>query len=328
MMREPSSTVALVQPPSWLLDLIRCPACGSRLQSDGDQRLACVSCHAPVPVRDGIPTFVGDASDDVSRRTQSSFGYEWTQFSDWQPSGATNFADYFADFDLGSIRSATVLDAGCGMGRHARFVAPHANRLVAVDFSAAIDSAARNLSAFPNVACVRADLRALPFADASFDFIYSLGVLHHLADTEAAVRVLVAKLRPAGRLRLYVYWTRTGWTRALLSIVSAVRRLTTRLPHGILRAACWVLSAALFAGVVLPYRLLLRAGISLPPRAPFIVYTKYPFRVLYNDQFDRFSAPIEKRYTAGQARRLLESAGLEDVRVVERFGWIVEGRKP
>ena len=48
----------------------------------------------------------------------------------------------------------------------------------------------------------------------------------------------------------------------------------------------------------------------------------------YTLMVDIDTAPIEKRYTADQARRLLESAGVEDVRVIERYGWIVEGRKP
>jgi hypothetical protein len=55
------------------------------------------------------------------------------------------------------------------------------------------------------------------------------------------------------------------------------------------------------------------------------VYAKYGFTVLFNDQFDRFSAPIEKRYTREEVQELLESAGLTDVRVHPRFGWIGDG---
>jgi len=322
-------TMAIAAPArqTWLLDLLECRRCAGRFVAR-DAALVCAGCGERVPVRDGIPIFVETAADPVSRQTQSSFGYEWTQFDDWRPSGHTNFADYFDGFDLGSLAGAAVLDAGCGMGRHARFIAPHAARLVACDFSAAIDAAARNLAEFPNVACVRADIQALPFGDGSLDLIYSLGVLHHLADTSSAIRSLVRKLRAGGRLRIYVYWSQSGLTRRLLQLVGAARRVTIRLPHPILRSLCWALSIGLTAAVITPYRILSRLGIRLPDRAPLVVYTKYPFRVLYNDQFDRFSAPIEKRYTADEARALLESAGLTGVRVIERFGWIVEGRKP
>ena len=60
---------------------------------------------------------------------------------------------------------------------------------------------------------------------------------------------------------------------------------------------------------------------------PLFVYSKYPFQVLYNDQFDRFSAPIEKRYDADEVERLLEAAGLDAVEVRPCFGWIGEGTK-
>ena len=213
------------------------------------------------------------------------------------------------------------------MGRHARQIAPHAGEVVAVDFSRAIDQAARNTAALGNVHCIQADLLALPLASNAFDFVYSLGVLHHLAATERALAGLVDKVRPGGRLRIYLYWKRHGWQGWLLALVTLARRATVRMPFALLRALCWLLSLALFAGVVLPYRLLSRLGVRRHEHWPLFVYTKYPFTVLYNDQFDRFSAPIEKRYDADEVRRLLERAGLRDVSVRPCFGWVGEGTK-
>ena len=77
--------------------------------------------------------------------------------------------------------------------------------------------------------------------------------------------------------------------------------------------------------MVVPYRILARVGIRVSEMSPLFVYTKYPFRILYNDQFDRFSAPLEKRYTADEARALVASAGLRHIRVEARFGWLVDG---
>ena len=61
---------------------------------------------------------------------------------------------------------------------------------------------------------------------------------------------------------------------------------------------------------------------------PLYVYSKYPLNVLYNDQFDRFSAPIEKRYDPDEVRALLERAGLVNIVVRPCFGWIADGIKP
>jgi SAM-dependent methyltransferase len=313
---------------SLALPLLRCVRCRGPLDlgtAGGPEHLECARCGHRVPVREGIPRFVETPEDDLARRTQASFGYEWTQFDDWQPSGSTNFQDYFHGIELASLAGARVLDGGCGMGRHARQLAPHCRMILAVDFSQAVEAAARNFRDLPNVAVVQGDLTALPVADGAFDFVYSMGVVHHLADTEGVVRALAQKLRPGGRLRLYLYWQRQGWTGRALAVVSAVRRVTTRLPFPLLKALCWVLSVFLYAGVVLPYRLLARLGVPASESWPLFVYTKYPFTVLYNDQFDRFSAPLEKRYTEAEARRLLEQAGLHDVRSHAMFGWLVDG---
>ena len=314
-----------------VLQLLRCSSCGSTLDADARagamDALVCRGCGRRVPFINGIPRFVEAPADAIAKRTQASFGYEWSHFNDWRQSGETNFNDYFQSFDLASLHGRLVLDAGCGMGRHARQVAAFAGHIVAFDFSQAIDAARRNVDGLGNVDCIQGDIMALPFADDSFDFIYSLGVLHHLSDTERALASLVRKLRPGGTLRIYLYWKRHAWQGRLLSLVTAARRITTRMPFGLLRLACWGLSVALYAGVVLPYRALSAMGVSRHQAWPLFVYSKYPFQVLYNDQFDRFSAPIEKRYDADEVRQLLERAGLRDVAVRPCFGWIADGTR-
>lgn len=321
-----------------LLEFLCCPTCRSELSSVATRgsaidQLWCPHCGQTTLVRDGIPRFVkqgdlGQRGSSTAARTQSSFGYEWTHFNDWTKSGATNFNDYFGNFDLEWLRGRTVLDAGCGMGRHARQTALFAKTVIAVDFSIAIDQAARNVSDRPNVHCVQADLICLPVPDQACDFVYSLGVLHHLDDTLGALRELVRVLKPGGRLRLYLYWKRDGLAGLLLTLVTLARLVTTRLPFAVLRWLCLVLSVGLFIGVVLPYRLLLKLGVSVNSSWPLSVYTKYPFTILYNDQFDRFSAPLEKRYNEADVRALFEAAGLTGVRVHACFGWIADGVKP
>jgi len=316
-----------------LVSWLRCPSCAASLKSgvsaDGwSGAVTCTNCGLHAPVRDGIPRFVDVPEDETARRTQASFGYEWTHFDDWTQSGETNFNDYFQGLDLSSLRRSLVLDAGCGMGRHARQVAPFARRVIAVDFSRAIDRAAQNTAELNNVDCIQGDLLALPLADGTFDLVYSMGVLHHLHDTHGALSALVRKLRPGGKIRIYLYWKRHGWKGRVLTLVTAVRRLTTQMPFPALRLFCRVLSVGLFVGVVLPYRALSAGGLRRLQEWPLFVYTKYPFNVLYNDQFDRFSAPIEKRYEPDEVRRLLESAGLQDVHVRACFGWLADGVKP
>jgi len=312
-----------------LAAVLRCPACGGALSATtGDRALGCGACGLRAPIVNGIPRFVDTPADETARRTQASFGYEWTHFNDWRQSGETNFNDYFQGLDFEALRSALVLDAGCGMGRHARQIARFARQVVAIDFSRAIDQAAANTADAGNVDCVQADLLALPLAAESFDFVYSLGVLHHLDRTEQALAGLVRALKPGGRIRIYLYWKRHGWKGRLLDAVTVARRVTTRMPFPVLRGFCRILSYGLFGGVVLPYRALSMAGVRAVQEWPLFVYSKYPLNVLFNDQFDRFSAPIEKRYEPEEVRALLERAGLVSITVRPCFGWIADGTKP
>ena len=318
-----------VTTPDRLLELLRCPKCRSALDRVDPGQLRCRQCGSTTAIVNGIPRFVSDDDFDATEadaRTRASFGYEWTHFHDWKPSERT-FGDYFSNFDLEWLRGRLVLDAGCGMGRHARQIAPFADTVVAVDFSAAINEAARNVADQPNVQCVQGDLTRLPVAEGAFDFVFSMGVLHHLEDTAGALRGLVRALKPGGRLRLYLYWKRTGLAGGLLLPVTFARRFTTRFPFPVLRVLCWGLSVALMAGVILPYRLLAALGVNVGETWPLAIYVKYPFNVLYNDQFDRFSAPIEKRYSEEEVRALLASAGLNDIRVHSKYGWIADGVK-
>jgi SAM-dependent methyltransferase len=156
-------------------------------------------------------------------------------------------------------------------------------------------------------------------------------VLHHLPDTERALRGLVRYVRPGGLLHVYLYWDppRRGH-RLILRGVTLARRVTTRLPHRLLHIACYPLAAFLFATIILPYRVmrrfprLKRIADALPLKA----YADYPFGVLVNDQFDRFSAPVERRFTRAEAERMMRDAGLVDVVVLPNNGWVCDGRRP
>jgi hypothetical protein len=66
-----------------------------------------------------------------------------------------------------------------------------------------------------------------------------------------------------------------------------------------LKMVAWTTSVLLAGGVV-PYELLARAGATIKPHWPLPVYAKYPFKVLYDDQFNRLFAPLEKHYEAAE----------------------------
>ena len=264
---------------------------------------------------------------DVKQQTADSFAYEWESFGALRDQWRKNFADYMHPHPPASFANRLVLDVGAGSGRHAFHAAEQGARVVAVDLGRSIDVARANLS--PEVMTVQADAEQLPFAPGAFDFVMSIGVLHHLPDPQRALERIVPLAGSGGHVHIYLYWVpEHAWQAHVLRVVSAVRSVTVRLPHRVLHALCVPLAASLALTVVWPYGVLRRI-----PRLqawaeafPLKTYADYPFGVLVNDQFDRFSAPLERRYDRAEVVAMLERAGLTDVRVIANHGWIGDGR--
>jgi SAM-dependent methyltransferase len=320
-----------------LLALLQCPLCAAALNVSEAQ----ASCgRHTFPVEGGIPRLLppdlmeardGHDSSDLRARTYRSFGFEWRSFSTQVPAYRDNFEWYTEPLRGIPLRNSLVLDAGCGMGRHTHHFLREGASVVALDASAAIDVAARNNDGSAAL-FLQADILHLPLKAESFDVACCLGVLHHIEDTEEGLRSLVRVTRPGGWVLVYLYHDPSefgSWRGALLRLVSAARRITTRLPLGVLRALTWLLSVALFVAYIGPVKILSRISrrrfmLSLP----LGLYVEYPFVVLWNDQFDRFSAPIEKRYRRAEATALMRGAGLTDVRILGGHGWRAAGRRP
>jgi ubiquinone/menaquinone biosynthesis C-methylase UbiE/uncharacterized protein YbaR (Trm112 family) len=316
---------------------LRCIECGGRLAVTDERALSCQRCGERYPVERGSvrmlpPNLRGDPVEDeaaVRRRVADSFAYEWAHFGAMRPEWQLNFNDYMQPHTPEYFDGISVLDVGTGSGRHARVAARLGARVAAIDVGDSIDVARRNLP--DEVLTVQADAEALPFEESSFDLVMSIGVLHHLPDPGRALKGLVRFAKPGGTVHVYLYWQPPNRAhRAILRAVSAVRRLTTRMPHRLLHALCYPLAILLYALVVAPYRLLRRVA-ALRPLAeamPLKAYADYPFGVLVSDQFDRFSAPIERRFTKDEVEHLMHQAGLEGITVLAHHGWIAEGRRP
>lgn len=112
----------------------------------------------------------------------------------------------FARFQDGTDRD--VLEIGVGMGAdHLEWARSRPRRLAGVDLTPrAVSWTTRRLATSGFASEVRAgDAENLPFADGSFDIVYSWGVLHHSPDTPQAFREAHRVLRPGGTLRAMIY---------------------------------------------------------------------------------------------------------------------------
>jgi SAM-dependent methyltransferase len=173
-------------------------------------------------------------------RTKAAYGLQWDRFRIIRPEEDRVTFRNRTRLESADLEGKVVLDAGCGMGRYLRIAAESpAKLIVGLELSRAV-AAARELTAgLTRVAVLRGDLLRLPFAPASFDVIYSLGVIDHTPDPRATFRELARLLKPGGQIVVWVY----PRERAIVEwVMDLERAISTRLPIGVLEPLCHLLA--------------------------------------------------------------------------------------
>ncbi len=325
-----------------LLELLRCPACGQTFRIvEGDVRqgelsegaLQCEgACRRRVPVRDGVPRMVVDASlGSQERLTKDRFGYQWTHFGKEPETFEANFLAYLDPVPPSFFQGKLGLDAGCGFGRHIYQASRFGAEMVGLDMSAAIDVTRRATAALPNVHLVQGDLLNPPLPERTFDFVYSLGVLHHLPEPQRGFESIVRLVKPGGMVMIWVYSTSRRWTNLMLE---SMRAVTTRLGPRTLHVISWVATVIdrVIGLVYRGLRCLPLVGVWVERWTPERIrrYSGFPFGVCLADWFDRLAAPIRYYYDPPALQAWAEAVGLQDVRIAatEAYGWRLHGTVP
>lgn len=279
------------------------------------------------------------SSDDrpptnVHTETVQSFGDEWGRFDQTALPAAEArniFAEYFAIFPWAVLpEAAQGFDMGCGSGRWARFVAPRVGHLHCVDPSSAIDVARKNLAGADNVTFHQASVDDSPLPPNSQDFGYSLGVLHHIPDTEDGIRKCVALLKPNAPFLVYLYYAfdnRSWLFRSIWHCSDVLRRTICRLPPVVKHMVTDVLAALVYWPLARTSWLLEKLGIPISG-IPLSCYRKRSFYTMRTDSRDRFGTPLEHRYTRQQIEAMMQRAGLRDIRFSDKAPyWCAVGVK-
>jgi len=279
------------------------------------------------------------ASDNVDPAVARGFGEEWSTFRQDEDHLSAQqrreiFDDYFRIFPWAALPpgGGTGIDVGCGTGRWSMLVAPRVAHLHLLDASPqALAVARENLKAAGNVSFHVASVAAIPLPDASLDFAYSLGVLHHVPDTQAAINAIAAKLKPGAPFLIYLYYAldnRPAWYRMLWRLSNLGRLVISRLPHGLRYVVSQVIAALVYWPLARLATLLSRLGRS-PRGLPLAYYADKSFYVMRTDAYDRFCTRLEKRFTRPRIEAMLTRAGFVDIRFSDREPfWCAVGIKP
>ncbi len=260
------------------------------------------------------------ASTNADSKVIDDFGTEWSTFDQSCLTDSERlplFDQYFAIFPWERLGADAVgFDLGCGSGRWALVVAPRVGHLHCIDPSRAIEVATRNLQHVPNCSFHQTTVDAIPLADGSMDFGYSLGVLHHVPDTQQAIIDCARKLKRGAPLLLYLYYAfdnQPRWYRLLWQISDVVRRAVSSQPAALKYAASQVLALSVYWPLARTARLLARAGVSVHS-FPLGAYADRSFYTMRTDALDKFGTRLEQRFTRARIQQMMETAGLADIR--------------
>lgn len=145
--------------------------------------------------------FVGGLAD--------AYGDDYVRFfEDYDRHRYATESHVLACLDRLRVQGTRLLEIGLGEGAESEQLLRRGARWTGVDIT---DESVRRvrrrliLRGLPAMALLRASATALPFADSSFDAVFSHGVLHHVPDIAAAQRELHRVLRPDGRLVVMLY---------------------------------------------------------------------------------------------------------------------------
>jgi SAM-dependent methyltransferase len=286
------------------------------------------SAPAGLPVHDPRP-------ENLDKRTVDDFGREWARFDQSGTSAEEMrgmFEGYFSVFPWHDLPpGASGFDAGCGTGRWAAMVAPRVGRLDCVDAADEALSVARTrLAALRNVAFHHASIDAMPFADGSMDFGYSLGVLHHMPDTAAGLAACAAKLKPGAPFLVYLYYAfdnRPAWFRALWRASDLFRRGVSRMPFALKARITDLIALLVYWPLARLARLFEALGLDVDA-FPLSAYRDRSFYSMRTDALDRFGTRLEQRFTRAEIAAMMTAAGLTDIRFSDRVPyWCAVGRR-
>lgn len=224
------------------------------------------------------------------------------------------------------------IGSGCGYDTYIMATENPASKLISIDISDGIYNTGRLVKDLGNVVAMKCSALDIAVKRSSLDFAYSFGVLHHTPDPERGLKEIARVLKTGAPAFLYLYedHSENPVKYIFLKIVTASRRLTTRMPKKVLYFFSWILSPLVFVTFTLPSKVMkkIKATEHIAANMPFN-FGKGPFS-LRGDLYDRFGAPVEFRYSRQGVRDMFNECGFSGINVTrlrDTAGWVAWGYK-
>lgn len=250
-----------------------------------------------------------------------SFGEEWLKFQYFSDEMIETCGREYFDIVSDAIvnKNTYMMDIGCGTGRWTKYFTDKAGFIEAIDPSNSIFAADNLLRDKENVRLTKAAIESIPFDDEIFDFVMSVGVLHHTPDPQKAMTDCVKKLKKGGYFYCYLYHnleSKDSFSKFLFWCGELVRKVVCRLPMRAKSIVCDLLAVMVYLPMILLVRLMILTGFKKSAlKLPLAAYHNKSFFIIRNDSLDKFGTHLESRYSKVEMEMMMQKSGLSDIRV-------------
>ena len=264
--------------------------------------------------------------EDKSQKTIEDFGSQWQRYPEFDGYLGSKelLEDTLAPFvKIEDLDDKRVAEIGSGAGRFSTMLLDSdIEHLLALEPSAAFQVLSKNLASYGDrVKCVNKDGAHIP-ADNPFDYIFSIGVIHHIPNAREVIHAALQALKPGGKIVIWLYSYEGN--ELYINLVEPLRKLTHKLPPAVLS----------FVSYILAFFLFIYASMCRVVRLPMYDYMrkvilKLSWRHKMLTVYDQLNPMYTKYYTRDEAATLLEEAGFKMVKTHFRHGysWLVIGTR-
>ena len=260
--------------------------------------LICTKCSKNYFIQEGVPIFTREIVNPKVKLTAKNFAYSWQNFSRINMSFyKKQFFDWISPVNEDFLKDKFVLDAGCGKGHHLLMISSYVKEAIGVDISNSAFIAYNNIKHLSNIHIIQADLNNLPLKDELFDYIYSVGVVHHTESPKETTKNLYKKLKPNGKISIWVYGRENNlW---IIYLINPIRNLITKLfPPQIIHVLSFFIALFLYPILKAIYFPASKYSFLKPLQKllfyyPYLSYiSNFDFIEINNIIFDHLVAPI------------------------------------
>jgi len=271
---------------------------------------------------------------DIIKKTADVYGFLWGRGKNIIPANEWHFNKMKEVINEPIVRGKIGIDIGSGCGYDTYIMAknnPYV-KITSIDISDGVYKTRELTSELENVWISKCSILNMPLKNNIFDFAYSFGALHHTADPKKGLLEISRILKKNSPAFLYLYESHLeNFIKYIaVGIIAKLRGITVKLPPKILYALSWVLSPFVYIVFSFPAKILKKfnATKNFADKLPFN-FGMGPF-YLSADLYDRFSAPVERRFSRQEVYDMFIECGFFRINITKinnTAGWVAWGYK-